>query len=98
MSAAGQVVSLKLLLIDDLAERINEHLPAQIRVLGELGPAHSRPHLPDLLICSQHDCEMNEWSDVLEVSLLNNSSYLCDALEMLNPQMHTAPDLHKLRF
>lgn len=68
MSAAGQVVSLKLLLIDDLAEKINEHLPAQIRILGELSAAHSRLHLPDLLICSQHDCEINEWSDVLDVS------------------------------
>lgn len=40
VSAAGQVVSLKLLLMDDLAERINQHLPPQIRVLGESGPAH----------------------------------------------------------
>eukprot|EP00066_Takifugu_rubripes_P029250 XP_011618516.1 PREDICTED: tRNA pseudouridine synthase A, mitochondrial isoform X2 [Takifugu rubripes] len=34
VSAAGQVVSLKLLLIDDLTEKINEHLPPQIRILG----------------------------------------------------------------
>lgn len=34
VSAAGQVVSLKLRLIDDIIEKINEHLPAQIRVLG----------------------------------------------------------------
>nr|XP_046231866.1 tRNA pseudouridine synthase A isoform X2 [Scatophagus argus] len=34
VSAAGQVVSLKLRLIDDLIEKINEHLPPQIRVLG----------------------------------------------------------------
>ncbi|CAF91572.1 unnamed protein product, partial [Tetraodon nigroviridis] len=34
VSAAGQVVSLKLWLIDDLAEKINQHLPPQIRVLG----------------------------------------------------------------
>lgn len=40
VSAAGQVVSLKLLLMDDLAQKINQHLPPQIRVLGESSPAH----------------------------------------------------------
>ncbi|XP_064163957.1 pseudouridylate synthase 1 homolog isoform X2 [Anguilla rostrata] len=34
VSAAGQVVSLKLWLIDDVVAKINAHLPAQIRVLG----------------------------------------------------------------
>ncbi|XP_019937118.2 pseudouridylate synthase 1 homolog [Paralichthys olivaceus] len=34
VSAAGQVVSLKLRLIEDVIEKINEHLPKQIRVLG----------------------------------------------------------------
>ncbi|KAF7658711.1 hypothetical protein LDENG_00008540 [Lucifuga dentata] len=34
VSAAGQVVSLKLWLIEDIIEKINEHLPPQIRVLG----------------------------------------------------------------
>ncbi|XP_029024299.1 tRNA pseudouridine synthase A isoform X2 [Betta splendens] len=34
VSAAGQVVSLKLRLIEDIVERINEHLPPQIKVLG----------------------------------------------------------------
>lgn len=34
VSAAGQVVSLKVRLIEDIIEKINEHLPQQIRVLG----------------------------------------------------------------
>ncbi|XP_030597880.1 pseudouridylate synthase 1 homolog isoform X1 [Archocentrus centrarchus] len=34
VSAAGQVVSLKVRMIDDLIEKVNEHLPPQIRVLG----------------------------------------------------------------
>ncbi|CAL8280199.1 pseudouridylate synthase 1 homolog [Gadus morhua] len=34
VSAAGQVVSLKLRLIEDIMENINKHLPAQIRILG----------------------------------------------------------------
>ncbi|XP_039856603.1 tRNA pseudouridine synthase A [Simochromis diagramma] len=34
VSAAGQVVSLKVRLIDDIIEKINEHLPPQIKVLG----------------------------------------------------------------
>ncbi|XP_056146436.1 tRNA pseudouridine synthase A [Lampris incognitus] len=34
VSAANQVVSLKLWLIDDMIGKINEHLPPQIRVLG----------------------------------------------------------------
>ncbi|XP_069563153.1 pseudouridylate synthase 1 homolog [Brachyistius frenatus] len=34
VSAAGQVVSLKVRLIEDINEKINEHLPPQIRVLG----------------------------------------------------------------
>ncbi|XP_066502462.1 tRNA pseudouridine synthase A isoform X2 [Hoplias malabaricus] len=34
VSAAGQVVSLKLWLIEDILEKINTHLPPQIRVLG----------------------------------------------------------------
>ncbi|XP_070706683.1 pseudouridylate synthase 1 homolog isoform X2 [Pempheris klunzingeri] len=34
VSAAGQVVSLKLRLLEDITEKINEHLPPQIRVLG----------------------------------------------------------------
>ncbi|XP_068191200.1 pseudouridylate synthase 1 homolog [Antennarius striatus] len=34
VSAAGQVVSLKLRLIEDILEKINEHLPPQIQVLG----------------------------------------------------------------
>ena len=36
VSAAGQVVSLKLRLIEDIMENINKHLPAQIRILGEI--------------------------------------------------------------
>ncbi|XP_018413856.1 PREDICTED: tRNA pseudouridine synthase A, mitochondrial [Nanorana parkeri] len=34
VSAAGQVVSLKIRLIDDTIEKINSHLPSHIRVLG----------------------------------------------------------------
>ncbi|MEQ2237452.1 tRNA pseudouridine synthase 1 [Ilyodon furcidens] len=34
VSAAGQVVSLKIRLIENIIEKINEHLPPQIRVLG----------------------------------------------------------------
>lgn len=34
VSAAGQVVSLKVRLLDDIIKKINEHLPPQIRVLG----------------------------------------------------------------
>ncbi|XP_068609339.1 pseudouridylate synthase 1 homolog [Brachionichthys hirsutus] len=34
VSAAGQVVSLKIRLIEDTLEKINEHLPPQIKVLG----------------------------------------------------------------
>ena len=36
VSAAGQVVSLKLWLIEEIVEKINSYLPAQIRVLGEI--------------------------------------------------------------
>lgn len=35
VSAAGQVVSLKVRLIEDIVEKINGHLPPQIKVLGE---------------------------------------------------------------
>lgn len=35
VSAAGQVVSLKIRLIDETVEKINSHLPSHIRVLGE---------------------------------------------------------------
>lgn len=41
VSAAGQVVSLKVWLIDGLLDKINSHLPSHIRVLGELRGAHS---------------------------------------------------------
>ncbi|XP_018526057.1 tRNA pseudouridine synthase A [Lates calcarifer] len=34
VSAAGQVVSLKVRLIENITEKINQHLPPQIRVLG----------------------------------------------------------------
>ncbi|XP_071476772.1 pseudouridylate synthase 1 homolog [Diadema antillarum] len=34
VSAAGQVVSLKLLLLDNLVEKINKHLPEAIKVMG----------------------------------------------------------------
>ncbi|CAH2330223.1 tRNA pseudouridine synthase A, mitochondrial [Pelobates cultripes] len=34
VSAAGQVVSLKIWLIDNVVEKINEHLPSHIRILG----------------------------------------------------------------
>ncbi|XP_069476169.1 pseudouridylate synthase 1 homolog [Ambystoma mexicanum] len=34
VSAAGQIVSLKVWLIDDLVEKINTHLPSSIRILG----------------------------------------------------------------
>ncbi|XP_038659791.1 tRNA pseudouridine synthase A [Scyliorhinus canicula] len=34
VSAAGQIVSLKLWLIDNLVDRINEHLPKGIKILG----------------------------------------------------------------
>lgn len=36
VSAAGQVVSLKVRLVDAIMERINEHLPPQIKVLGKV--------------------------------------------------------------
>lgn len=35
VSAAGQVVSLKVWLIDDILEKINSHLPPHIRILGK---------------------------------------------------------------
>lgn len=35
MSAAGQIVSLKVRLIDDILEKINNHLPSHIRILGK---------------------------------------------------------------
>jgi len=34
VSATGQVVSLKLLLLPDIIQKINTHLPPAIRVLG----------------------------------------------------------------
>ncbi|XP_015099247.2 pseudouridylate synthase 1 homolog isoform X1 [Vicugna pacos] len=34
VSAAGQVVSLKVWLVDDILDKINSHLPSQIRILG----------------------------------------------------------------
>ncbi|XP_027757177.1 tRNA pseudouridine synthase A isoform X1 [Empidonax traillii] len=34
VSAAGQIVSLKVRLIDDILEKINSHLPSHIRILG----------------------------------------------------------------
>ncbi|KAF2978531.1 hypothetical protein EK904_013388 [Melospiza melodia maxima] len=34
VSAAGQIVSLKVRLIDDILEKINNHLPSHIRILG----------------------------------------------------------------
>lgn len=34
VSAAGQIVSLKVWLIEDLVEKINSHLPSHIRILG----------------------------------------------------------------
>ncbi|XP_015733149.1 tRNA pseudouridine synthase A isoform X1 [Coturnix japonica] len=34
VSAAGQIVSLKVRLIDDILEKINKHLPSHIRILG----------------------------------------------------------------
>ena len=35
VSAAGQVVSLKMLLLDNIVEKTNEHLPPSIRVMGK---------------------------------------------------------------
>jgi len=35
VSAAGQIVSLKVRLIDDILEKINNHLPSHIRILGK---------------------------------------------------------------
>lgn len=35
VSAAGQVVSLKVWLIDDILDKINSHLPSHIRILGK---------------------------------------------------------------
>lgn len=35
MSAAGQIVSLKVRLIDDILEKTNNHLPSHIRILGK---------------------------------------------------------------
>lgn len=41
VSAAGQVVSLKVWLIDDILEKINSHLPSHIRILGKSGRTHA---------------------------------------------------------
>ena len=35
VSAAGQVVSLKMILLDNVVEKINEYLPPCIRVMGK---------------------------------------------------------------
>lgn len=42
VSAAGQVVSLKVWLIDDILDKINSHLPSHIRILGK-PPCASTP-------------------------------------------------------
>ena len=38
VSAAGQVVSLKMLLLDNIVEKTNEYLPPSIRVMGKFSP------------------------------------------------------------
>lgn len=71
MSAAGQVVSLKLRLIEDLVEKINKHLPPQIRVLGELNvplpPVVTFIHLMNFL--------GHSWADRFETLVSN--LYFC---------------------
>ncbi|XP_032166161.1 tRNA pseudouridine synthase A isoform X2 [Mustela erminea] len=67
VSAAGQVVSLKVWLIDDILEKINSHLPPHIRILGcaphgsalfQPNPRHRSPDLVELkqvmtLLCNK---------------------------------------------
>lgn len=64
VSAAGQVVSLKLWMIEDIKEKLNSNLPPQIRVLGEIAllpvksvgdepkPFTRKPMVSELKICS----------------------------------------------
>ncbi|XP_045390248.1 tRNA pseudouridine synthase A isoform X1 [Lemur catta] len=50
VSAAGQVVSLKVWLIDDILEKINSHLPSHIRILGRASQMRTHRRALDRLL------------------------------------------------
>lgn len=76
VSAAGQVVSLKVWLIDGILEKINSHLPSHIRILGKPGSPEVGAALACagwLLPCSHHrswlaaggQAIFSRWAEVL---------------------------------
>lgn len=62
VSAAGQVVSLKVWLIDDILDKINSHLPSHIRILGKPPCASTR-----VASCGQRLCLHCHWPSRLGV-------------------------------
>ncbi|XP_035524517.1 tRNA pseudouridine synthase A isoform X2 [Morone saxatilis] len=67
VSAAGQVVSLKLWLIEDIVGKINEHLPPQIRVLGLKRVTQS--------FNSKNNCDARTYSYMLPTVALSPKDY-----------------------
>ncbi|XP_044030508.1 tRNA pseudouridine synthase A isoform X2 [Siniperca chuatsi] len=67
VSAAGQVVSLKLRLIEDIIDKINEHLPPQIRVLGLKRVTQG--------FNSKNNCDARTYSYMLPTAALSPKDY-----------------------
>ncbi|XP_029372010.1 pseudouridylate synthase 1 homolog isoform X2 [Echeneis naucrates] len=88
VSAAGQVVSLKLWLIEDIVEKINEHLPAQIRVLGFKRVTQG--------FNSKNNCDARTYSYMLPTVAFSPKDYDTGNIEAFRLESETLSKVNRL--
>ncbi|XP_068430540.1 pseudouridylate synthase 1 homolog [Clinocottus analis] len=88
VSAAGQVVSLKLRLIDNTMEKINEHLPSQIKVLGLKRVTQG--------FNSKNNCDARTYAYMLPTVAFSPKDYDTDAIAAFRLEPETLQKVNSL--
>lgn len=88
VSAAGQVVSLKVRLIEDIIERINENLPPQIRVLGLKRVTQG--------FNSKNNCDARTYSYMLPTVAFSPKDYDTDNIAAFRLEPETLQKVNRL--
>lgn len=88
VSAAGQVVSLKVRLIEDIIERINENLPPQIRVLGFKRVTQG--------FNSKNNCDARTYSYMLPTVAFSPKDYDTDNIAAFRLEPETLQKVNRL--
>uniref|UniRef100_A0A8C5GGK4 Pseudouridylate synthase 1 homolog n=1 Tax=Gouania willdenowi TaxID=441366 RepID=A0A8C5GGK4_GOUWI len=88
VSAAGQVVSLKVRLMEDVLKKINEHLPAQIRVLGVKRVTQG--------FNSKNNCDARTYSYMIPTVAFSNKDYDANQMSAFRLEPETIQRVNRL--